>query len=69
MQPYYGGNMQYQGTINKAITVGEAKSDLEISLLLGKRLNPEAWPWEIAEDFYEEHCFNSLGKHLSLIHI
>lgn len=63
VQPYYGGNMQYQGTINKAITVGEAKSDLEISLLLGKRLNPEAWPWETAEDFYEEHCFNSLGKH------
>ena len=43
--------------------MGEAKSDLEISLLLGKRLNPEAWPWETAEDFYEEHCFNSLGKH------
>ena len=31
-------------------TVGEAKSDAEINLMIGKRLNPEAWPWDNIED-------------------
>lgn len=63
VQPYYGGNMQYMGAMNKALTVGEAKSDVEIMLALGHRLNPEAHPWETAEDFFEDHCFNQLGQH------
>ncbi|MBP3866198.1 MAG: molybdopterin-dependent oxidoreductase [Eggerthellaceae bacterium] len=67
VQPYYGGNMQYMGAINKAITVGECKSDLEISILLGRRLNPEAWPWESAEEFFEEHCSTMLDMHFSEI--
>lgn len=63
VQPYYGGNMQYMGAINKAVTVGEAKSDLEISILLGKRLNPEAWPWDSAEEFFEDQCSTMLNVH------
>ncbi|MGV8084182.1 MAG: molybdopterin-dependent oxidoreductase [Coriobacteriia bacterium] len=31
------------GTMSKAITVGEGKSDLELSYQLGKRLQPEVW--------------------------
>lgn len=34
--------------------VGESKSDMEINLLLGKRLAPEAWPWETLEEVYDE---------------
>lgn len=65
VQPYYGGNMQYMGAINKAITVGECKSDLEIAILLGRRLNPEAWPWTTAEEFFEDQCSSQLGVHFS----
>lgn len=31
--------------MNKALTVGECKSDIEICLMFGQRLNPEWWPW------------------------
>lgn len=48
-----GGNPIFVGTINKAIEpVGEAKSDMEINLELGKRLNPEAWPWENVQEMF-----------------
>jgi len=41
------------GTVNKAIEpIGECKSDVEINLELGKRLNPEAWPWENVQDMF-----------------
>ena len=41
------GGRSFIGTINKAIEpVGECKSDTEIILEMGKRLNPEAWPWK-----------------------
>ena len=65
VQPYYGGNMQYMGAINKAITVGEAKSDIEIAIMLGRRLNPEAWPWESAEEFFEDLCYSQLDVHFA----
>lgn len=65
VQPYYGGNMQYMGMINKAVTVGEAKSDVEIMIALGKRLNPAAHPWNTAEEFFEDHCFSQLGEHFA----
>ena len=43
------------GTINKAIEpVGECKSDMEINLELGKRLNPEAWPWENTGEMFND---------------
>ena len=35
--------------MKKVTTYYEAKSDEEITLALGKRLNPEAYPWEDAE--------------------
>ena len=59
--PYYGSNMPYVGAINKAITVGECKDDIEINIAIGKRLNPEAWPWESAEEFFEEQCQTGFG--------
>ena len=65
VQPYYGGNMQYMGAINKAVTVGEAKSDVEIMIALGKRLNPEAHPWDTAEEFFEDHVHSQLGQHFA----
>ncbi|MFC2006741.1 molybdopterin-dependent oxidoreductase [Chloroflexota bacterium] len=41
------GEITCLGVINKAIEpVGECKSDMEINLELGKRLNSEAWPWK-----------------------
>jgi anaerobic selenocysteine-containing dehydrogenase len=37
----------FWGATNKAIEpVGECKSDLEIIFEIGKRLNPELWPWQ-----------------------
>ena len=51
--PYYGSNMPYLCSTNKAIEVGETKSDIEINILIGKRLNPEAWPWEDDYDFFD----------------
>lgn len=48
-----GGNGSYLGCINKAIEpVGECKSDMEINLELGKRLNSEAWPWDNVQDMF-----------------
>ena len=41
-------------TINKVTQTGECKSDLEINRLLGKRLNPEAWPWDNEEQAWDE---------------
>jgi anaerobic selenocysteine-containing dehydrogenase len=48
-----GGIGSFVGTINKAIQpVGECKSDMEINLDLGKRLNPEAWPWKDVREMF-----------------
>ncbi|UCG67072.1 MAG: molybdopterin-dependent oxidoreductase [Deltaproteobacteria bacterium] len=48
-----GGIGTYVGTINKAIEpVGECKSDMEINLELGKRLNPKAWPWKDIREMF-----------------
>jgi anaerobic selenocysteine-containing dehydrogenase len=40
-------------TINKIIQVGECKSDEEILLDIGKRLNPDAFPWESVEEMLD----------------
>jgi anaerobic selenocysteine-containing dehydrogenase len=48
---HYGLNLSFVGPINKALQMGECKSELEIMLDLGKRLNPEEWPWETPEEF------------------
>jgi anaerobic selenocysteine-containing dehydrogenase len=43
------------GATNKAIDpVGECKSDLEIDFEMGKRLNPEAWPWKDVQEILDE---------------
>ncbi len=49
----YGDNAQRFQTINKAVEpVGEAKSDMQINMELGKRFNPEVWPWDNLQDMY-----------------
>ena len=45
MLTHYGRNTVFMGPMNKALQVGECKSDLEICLMFGQRLNPEWWPW------------------------
>jgi len=50
-----GGIASFVGAINKAIEpVGECKSDMEIDLELGRRLNPEAWPWKDVREMFDE---------------
>jgi anaerobic selenocysteine-containing dehydrogenase len=44
----------YLGAINKVTQVGEAKSDMQINLELGKRFNPEMWPWKDVEEMYTD---------------
>ena len=48
------GGVTCIGTINKAIEpVGECKSDVEINLELGRRLNPQAWPWKDVREMFD----------------
>ena len=47
-----GDGVQHAESINKAIDGGEIKSDMEINLEMGKRFNPEAWPWDNVHDMY-----------------
>jgi anaerobic selenocysteine-containing dehydrogenase len=50
---HYASIVLLVGAINKALQVGECKSDDEILLELGKRLNPEAFPWNNIEEFLD----------------
>jgi anaerobic selenocysteine-containing dehydrogenase len=60
--PINGGITSFLGTINKAIEpVGECKSDMEINLEMGKRLNPEAWPWNNVQEMFGA-MIRPLGK-------
>ena len=43
---------QAGATINKATTIGECRSDMQINLELGKRFNPEAWPWDDVDEMF-----------------
>lgn len=52
--PHFGRNTHFLGAINKALQVGECKSDLEINFMVGKRLNPEFWHWDTISDFFTE---------------
>ena len=48
-----GDGTQRGETINRAIApAGECRSDQEICLELGRRLNPEAWPWADVEEMF-----------------
>ncbi|MGB3912316.1 MAG: molybdopterin-dependent oxidoreductase, partial [Thermacetogeniaceae bacterium] len=51
---HYGAAPVMVGAMNKALQVGECKSDAEIMLELGKRLNPKAWPWENVEEMLSD---------------
>jgi anaerobic selenocysteine-containing dehydrogenase len=52
--PHFGRNTHFLGATNKAVEIGECKSDLEIDFAVGKRLNPAAWPWESVSEFFTE---------------
>lgn len=47
-----GDGCQRIETINKAVDPGDTKSDMLINLELGRRLNPEGWPWETVEEMF-----------------
>lgn len=47
-----GDGVQRGESINKVCTVGECKSDMQINLELGRRFNPEAWPWDTVEEMF-----------------
>ena len=50
--PHFGRNTHFNGAMNRAVDEADFKSDVEILIWLGKRLNPEAWPWDTAEEFF-----------------
>ncbi|WP_417295823.1 molybdopterin-dependent oxidoreductase [Ellagibacter isourolithinifaciens] len=55
VQPHYGLNAAFEAAINKAITVGECKCDIEIMIDLGKRMHPDFWnQFESVEDYLEK---------------
>jgi anaerobic selenocysteine-containing dehydrogenase len=48
------GGVTCTGTINRAIEpLGECRSDMEINLEMGRRLNPAAWPWENVHEMFD----------------
>ena len=59
--PHFGRNTHMLGAMNKAVDAGDCKSDLEICIWLGKKLNPKAWPWDTAAEFFTDQIKPSLG--------
>ena len=56
-----GDGTQRGETINAAVPpLGECRSDMEINLELGRRFNPEAWPWETVEEMFS-HILSETG--------
>ena len=55
----YGLNSPFIGAINKAIEVGEAKSELQIGLEIIERVNPGALPYPATQ---EDHLNASMGE-------
>lgn len=47
-----GCGIQRAEAINKCCQVGECKSDPEIILEIGKRLNPDAFPWDTVDEMF-----------------
>jgi len=58
---HYGRNAIFAGAMNKALEVGECKSDIEVCIELGKRLYPEIWPWNSAAEFFSDQLKPELG--------
>ena len=50
---HYGRNCIFMGPMNKALEVGECKSDVEVCMAIGNRLNPDWWPWDNAPAFFD----------------
>jgi anaerobic selenocysteine-containing dehydrogenase len=48
----YGLNVCQIGAINKALQVGECKSDIEILFELGRRIAPGRLPWKDPEEYF-----------------
>lgn len=46
--------IQQAGAMNQVLDPGDTKSDMEINLELGRRFNPECWPWDSVEDMFTE---------------
>ncbi len=59
--PHFGRNTHMVSAMNKCVDVGECKSDLEICFWIGKRLNPDAWPWETIADFFTQQIQPVMG--------
>lgn len=64
VKTHYGFNISFVGAINKALQVGECKSDIEIMLDLGKRINPHAWPYNSVADYLDEAIGNMTFEEL-----
>lgn len=54
VMPHFGRNTHFIGALNKVVTTGDTKSDLEILMEMGKRMNPENFPWDNVSDFFTE---------------
>jgi anaerobic selenocysteine-containing dehydrogenase len=59
--PHFGRNTHMVMAMNKAVEYGDCRSDLEIDFLVGKRLNPKAWPWDNVADFFTDQIKPQLG--------
>lgn len=59
--PHFGRNTHMVMAMNKVVEVGDCRSDLEIDFLVGKRLNPKAWPWDNVADFFTDQIKPQLG--------
>ena len=59
--PPFGRNTHMVMAMNKCVEVGDCRSDLEIDFLVGKRLNPKAWPWDNVADFFTDQIKPQLG--------
>ena len=56
--PQYGQASTFRHAINKAVTVGECKSDIEIMIEIGKRMFPDYWnQFEGPEDYLVKKGF------------
>ncbi len=57
----FGDGPQRGETINKVTQIGECKSDMQINLEMGKRFNPEAWPWKDVREMFSAMLKEPVG--------
>jgi anaerobic selenocysteine-containing dehydrogenase len=57
----FGDGAQRGEAINKVTQIGECKSDMEICLELGRRFNPEAWPWADTREMFDYMISNGIS--------